>query len=84
MLLVERGRPGQEALDRLHAALGDEEITTPDENGVFEVIVAGASFEAALDRVWSALAAAGADDEIVFLEHPEMPEHWRHRARARP
>jgi hypothetical protein len=21
---------------------------------------------------------------IVFVEHPDLPEHWRHRARARP
>jgi len=84
MVLEHGGRRGTEALDRLRAALGGEEITTPDDTGAFEVIVAGASFEAALDRVWSAMAAAGADDDIVFLEHPEMPEHWRHRARARP
>ena len=29
-----------------------------------------------------AVAAAGADDHIAFLEHPSLPEHWRRRAQA--
>src|ERR671929_63260 len=33
-----------------------------------------------LNRVWDAVAASGADDHIAFLEHPSLPEHWRHRA----
>jgi hypothetical protein len=36
--------------------------------------------ETALDQVWNAVAASGTDDHIVFLEHPDLPEHWRHRA----
>ena len=28
------------------------------------------------------VAAAGADDHVAFLEHPALPEHWRHRAKA--
>jgi hypothetical protein len=36
--------------------------------------------EDALTRVWDAVAASGTDDHIVFLEHPELPEHWRHRS----
>jgi len=81
MLLEQRGRSGEDALERLRAALGDAEITPPDDTGVFEVVVAAGSFDAALDRVWNALAAAGADDEMVFLEHPDLPEHWRRRPR---
>jgi hypothetical protein len=23
------------------------------------------------------VAASGTDDHIVFLEHPDLPEHWR-------
>jgi hypothetical protein len=84
MLLEHSGARGDDALARLGAALGDEEISAPDNDGTFEVKVSAASFEAALDRVWDALAAAGADDDIVFVEHPDLPEHWRHRARAKP
>jgi hypothetical protein len=84
MLLEHPGSRGHEAVTRLQAALGDEEISAPDDTGTFEVTVAAASFEAALDRVRNAVAAAGADDDIVFVEHPDLPEHWRHRARARP
>jgi hypothetical protein len=38
--------------------------------------------EAALDQVWNAVAASGTDDHIVFLEHADLPEHWRRRSRA--
>ncbi len=37
-------------------------------------------FEDALTQVWNAIAAAGADDELAFAEHPDLPEHWRERA----
>jgi hypothetical protein len=30
--------------------------------------------------VWDAVAASGTDDHVVFLEHPELPEHWRSRS----
>jgi hypothetical protein len=30
--------------------------------------------------VWNAVAASGTDDHVVFLEHPDLPEHWRHRS----
>ena len=33
-----------------------------------------------LTRVWDAVAASGTDDHLVFLEHPELPEHWRPRS----
>ena len=35
------------------------------------------------ERVWDAVAASGTDDHVVFLEHPELPEHWR-RFSGRP
>lgn len=85
MLLEQRGAHGGAALERLRAALGEDvDMSAPDDVGAFDVTVTASSFDAALQRVWDAVAAGGADDEIVFLEHPEMPEHWRHRARARP
>jgi hypothetical protein len=36
--------------------------------------------EQALNIVWDAVAASGTDDHIVFLEHPDLPEHWRARS----
>jgi hypothetical protein len=33
--------------------------------------------------VWDAVAASGTDDHIVFLEHPDLPQHWR-RVSGRP
>ena len=36
--------------------------------------------EQALDIVWDAVAASGTDDHIVFLEHPDLPGHWRARS----
>jgi hypothetical protein len=70
------------ALDALQGALGDAEMGQPDETGSFDVEVQAPSFEAALQRVWDAVAAAGADDYVRFAEHPDIPEHWRHRAGA--
>jgi hypothetical protein len=84
MLLLHGGTPKDEQERReLAAALGGAEVTEPDEVGVFEIRLEARDQEDALKRVWDAVAAAGADDHIVFLEHPELPEHWRARS-ARP
>jgi hypothetical protein len=81
MLLLHPGTPRDaEARAALADALDDAEVGEPDELGVFEVVVADDDQEAALNRVWDAVAASGTDDHIVFLEHPELPEHWRVRA----
>jgi hypothetical protein len=81
MLLLHPGTPRDaEARAALADALDDAEVGEPDELGVFEVAVADDDQEAALNRVWDAVAASGTDDHIVFLEHPELPEHWRARA----
>ena len=77
---IERGERAEAARARLADALGTAP-TAPDATGTFEVAVQAADQEAALSRVWDAIAAAGADDHVVFLEHPELPEHWRPRAR---
>jgi hypothetical protein len=78
MLMMHFGTPrDQQARKELAAALPDAEVTEPDEIGVFEVVLEAADQEEALQRVWDAVAASGTDDHIVFLEHPELPEHWR-------
>jgi hypothetical protein len=83
MLLLHGGSPRDlEARDRLSAALGGAEVGEPDEIGVFEVAVDANDLEAALTVVWNAVAASGADDHVVFLEHPQLPEHWRRHSGA--
>jgi hypothetical protein len=78
MLLLHPGTPGDaEALAELTAALPEAEVGEPDDVGAFEVAVDADDQEDALTQVWDAVAASGSDDHIVFLEHPELPEHWR-------
>jgi hypothetical protein len=81
MLLLHGRTPKDlEALQRLKAALpAGSRVSAPDDLGVFEISVEAATLEDGLHVVWNAVAAAGSDDHIVFLEHPEIPEHWRHR-----
>jgi hypothetical protein len=80
-LVIEQPGPGADAArERLAGQLPDAHVDLPDpETGVFDVSLEAASREEALTAVWNALAAAGADDEIVFLEHPDIPGHWRSR-----
>ena len=68
----------EEAHAKLAAALPGADVTAPDDVGVFEVALDAEDQDDALTRVWDAVAASGTDDHIVFLEHPELPEHWRH------
>jgi len=82
MLVLDRGVAARDARRQLAAALPGAEISEPDEVGVFEVTLDADSQEGALQRVWDGVAAAGADDHVAFLEHPALPEHWRHRAKA--
>jgi hypothetical protein len=70
------------AYDDLVRVIGDAEVGEPDELGFFEISVEATDQEDALHRIWNAVAASGADDHIFFAEHPELPEHWRPRARA--
>jgi hypothetical protein len=85
MLMMHPGTPrDQQAREELAAALPEgSEVSDPDEIGVFEVVLEAADQEEALHTVWNAVAASGTDDHIVFLEHPELPEHWR-RHSGRP
>jgi hypothetical protein len=84
MLVLHPGMPrDQEARDELATVLPNAQVGEPDELGVFEIALDAEDQEDALTRVWDAVAASGTDDHIVFLEHPELPEHWR-RYSGRP
>jgi hypothetical protein len=81
MLMLHFGTPrDQEARAELAAALPDAEVGEPDGVGVFDVALDAEDRESALTRVWDAVAASGTDDHIVFLEHPDLPDHWRTRS----
>jgi hypothetical protein len=84
MLMLHDGTPrDQEARSQLASALPGVEVGEPDDVGVFTVSLDAEDREGALRRVWDAVAASGTDDHIVFLEHPDLPEHWR-RFSGRP
>jgi hypothetical protein len=79
MLLLHFGSPrDQQARADLAAALPNAKVGEPDEVGVFEIELEADDLENALQRVWDAVGASGTDDHIVFLEHPDLPGHWRH------
>jgi hypothetical protein len=82
MLLIHGGTPkDRECRERLAEALADDAVVRqPDELGVFEIELDAENQEDALLKVWNAVAASGTDDHILFLEHPELPEHWRPRS----
>jgi hypothetical protein len=77
----ERSPRDLEARAQLQQVLPEAKITEPDDTGVFEIVLDADDEEQALERVWDAIAASGTDDHIVFLEHPELPKHWRSRSR---
>jgi hypothetical protein len=82
MLLMHVDTPrDRDARAELAAALPGAEVSEPDDLGVFEVALDAEDQEDAITPVWDAVATSGTDDHIVFLEHPELPEHWRHRSR---
>jgi hypothetical protein len=70
----------REAREQLSAALPEAEIGEPDEVRLFEIVLLAEDEERALEGVWDAVAASGTDDHIVFLENPDLPEHWRARS----
>jgi len=70
--------PYDHALRELRTVLGDAvEVPDPDEAGVIEVKLDAQDPDAAVKRVFDAMAAAGADDHFEIAEHPETPGHWR-------
>jgi hypothetical protein len=80
LLVDQPGAAGDAARQRLVEQLADARVDEPDpDTGVFDVVLDSDSRDEALNHVWNALAAAGSDDEILFLEHPDIPEHWRSR-----
>jgi hypothetical protein len=82
MLLLHEDSPvDEQARTRLADALPEAKVGEADETGAFQVEVEADDLDQALTKVWNAIAASGTDDHIVFLEHPELPEHWRTRAR---
>lgn len=84
MLMEHHGTPrDRTAREQLAAVPPGAEISEPDDLGVFEIALEADDQEQALTRVWDAVAASGTDDHIVFLEHPELAEHWLPR-RGRP
>jgi hypothetical protein len=81
MLLLHGDTPRDlEAHAQLAEALPDATVGPPDELGVFEIELDADDQEDALSQVWDAVAASGTDDHVLFLEHPELPEHWRERS----
>ncbi|MEA2400247.1 MAG: hypothetical protein QOK00_650 [Thermoleophilaceae bacterium] len=84
MLMLHGGTPrDREAREQLAAALpAGAEVSEPDDLGVFEITLEAEDREDSLLQVWNAVAASGTDDHILFLEHPELPEHWRPRSAA--
>jgi hypothetical protein len=72
----------EQARRELAAALEDAAVGDADDLGVFEITLDAADQEAALQKVWDAVALAGVDDHILFLEHPSLPEHWRPKSAA--
>jgi hypothetical protein len=84
LLMMHGGSPADvTARHALIAALGaGVTAIEPDETGVFAVTVEADDLEAALTKVWNAIAASGSDDHLVLLEHPSLPDHWRVRGKS--
>jgi hypothetical protein len=81
MLLLHDDSPRDlEAHDQLRAALPGARVSEPDDVGAFDITLEAEDLDRALERVWDAVAASGTDDHIVFLEHPDLPEHWQSRS----
>jgi hypothetical protein len=79
MLLLHHGQGGrdEQAREQLARVLAGVQVTEPDDVGEFQVILEAKDLESALTRVFDAVAASGTDDHIVFVEHPDIPGHWR-------
>jgi hypothetical protein len=71
------GPHGDEVRRAFLEALGNPPATEPDETRTFEVTIEADTIDDALLAAWNAVAASGAEDHILLLEHPNMPEHWR-------
>jgi len=76
--LQDRTERARQAIDDIVAALPGAEATGPDPDGSVEIHVTADSYDDALKQVFDAVAAAGADDHVVFTEHPDIAHHWEH------
>lgn len=79
MHMPHRSERAERARADLSRALPDADVGEPDSTGTPEIAVDAADHGAALERIWNAVATAGADAHIVFAEHPDLPQHWRTR-----
>ncbi len=80
LVVDQPGKAAHAARERLAEQLPGARVGSPEaDTGVFDVTLDADDRDTALNRVWNALAAAAADDELVFLEHPDIPDHWRSR-----
>ena len=77
MLHYGQGPRDEQAREELADVLPDAEVTEPDDVGEFEVVLDADDFESALTEVFDAVASSGTDDHLVFVEHPDIPEHWQ-------
>ena len=75
------GPHGEEVRRRFLEQLGSPPATEPDDSGTFDVTIEADTIDDALLAGWNALAASGSDDHIVFIEHPNVPGHWRQEPR---
>jgi hypothetical protein len=75
---LDHGVHCEQARQRLSDALG-RPVPDPDDVGIIEVQIEAENFDGALQKVWDAMAASGADDHLAFAEHPGIPEHWKSR-----
>jgi hypothetical protein len=85
-LLTQHGdsRRDEQAREQLAAALPDgAQVGAVDADGAFDVTLEADDLDVALTTVWDAVAASGTDDHLLFLEHVDLPEHWRSRSGTR-
>jgi hypothetical protein len=81
MFMLHLGTPAdQAARAELAAALPGATVGEADDTGVFEIELDANDLDDALLRVWDAVAASATDEHLVFLEHPDLPGHWRERS----
>jgi hypothetical protein len=82
MVLLERGETkNKRSYERFVETLGEAaQVSEPDERGVFEVELDMPDEEAALRRAWNGVAVSLTTDNIKLLDHPDLPEDWRHLA----
>jgi hypothetical protein len=77
--MVDRTPRAHACRDHIVDCLVGAQATEPDGDGTWEIRLDAPTAEDALKLVWNAVAAAGADDHVVIIEHPHIHHHWEHR-----